>query len=383
MEGLDLDAILDDSQIESLFGESSEENEKTESEEDSTEDQDKDKNQEEITEVDPDSMFEEKPESVGNERNSKDEEDTTSTENSGSPDFFSSIANAFVEEGIFPDLADDEVKNIKSAKDLREAIDNQIKAGLDEQQQRVLEALNNNVEVSKIRQYENLLGYLDNLSKADIEAENEEGENIRKRLLYQDYINRGFSKERATKAVNRAIDNGTDVEDALEALESNKVFFKDEYSNLLNEAKEERRQVEKEREEKAKRLKKSMLEDDVKLFGDVEITDKMRQKAFDAISKPIYRDPETGEYYTAVQKYELDNSEEFLAKIGFIYAITDGFKTIDGLVNKKVKKEVKKGFSDLENKLNTTKRDSFGNLRFTSGASSEDSILSSGLKLDL
>jgi rhamnogalacturonyl hydrolase YesR len=126
-----------------------------------------------------------------------------------------------------------------------------------------------------------------------------------------------------------------------------------------------------------------MLEDDIKLFGDVEITDKMRQKAFDAISKPIYRDPETGEYYTAVQKYELDNSEEFLAKIGFIYAITDGFKTIDGLVNKKVKKEVKKGFSDLENKLNTTKRDSFGNLRFTSGASSEDSILSTGLKLDL
>lgn len=383
MEGLDLDAILDDSQIESLFGESSEENEKTESEEDSTEDQDKNKNQEEITEVDPDSMFEEKPESVGNERNSKGKEDTTSTENSGSPDFFSSIANAFVEEGIFPDLADDEVKNIKSAKDLREAIDNQIKAGLDEQQQRVLEALNNNVEVSKIRQYENLLGYLDNLSKADIEAENEEGENIRKRLLYQDYINRGFSKERATKAVNRAIDNGTDVEDALEALESNKVFFKDEYSNLLNEAKEERRQVEKEREEKAKRLKKSMLEDDIKLFGDVEISDKMRQKAFDAISKPIYRDPETGEYYTAIQKYELDNSEEFLAKIGFIYAITDGFKTIDGLVNKKVKKEVKKGFSDLENKLNTTKRDSFGNLRFTSGASSEDSILSTGLKLDL
>lgn len=383
MEGLDLDAILDDSQIESLFGESSEENEKTESEEDTTEDQDKDKNQEEITEVDPDSMFEEKPESVGNERNSKGKEDTTSTENSGSPDFFSSIANAFVEEGIFPDLADDEVKNIKSAKDLREAIDNQIKAGLDEQQQRVLEALNNNVEVSKIRQYENLLGYLDNLSKADIEAENEEGENIRKRLLYQDYINRGFSKERATKAVNRAIDNGTDVEDALEALESNKVFFKDEYSNLLNEAKEERRQVEREREEKAKRLKKSMLEDDIKLFGDVEISDKMRQKAFDAISKPIYRDSETGEYYTAIQKYELDNSEEFLAKIGFIYAITDGFKTIDGLVNKKVKKEVKKGFSDLENKLNTTKRDSFGNLRFTSGASSEDSILSSGLKLDL
>ena len=381
MEGLDFGTMLDDEQMNSLFGEQEEDTQPEEEETGGGEDKDKDKNN--TAEVDPENMFGDKPESVGSEEHKDNEEDTTSTEDGTSPDFFSSIANAFAEEGIFPDLDEETIKGIKTAQDFRNAIDEQIKAGLDEQQRRVAEALNNDVEPDKIRQYEGLIAYLDTIDDKAISAEGEQGETLRKKILFQDYINRGFSKERAEKAVNRAIENGTDVEDAREALESNKTFFKEEYQQMLDDAKKAKDEEKEKDKAKAERIKKSILEGDLKFFEDVDVDKKVRQEAYDAISKPIYRDPKTGETYTAVQKLELDNSEEFLAKLGLIYALTDGLKSLDGLVKKKVKKEVKRGFSELEQKINNTRRDSRGNLRFASGVDDTESILGKGMKLDL
>lgn len=380
MEGLDFGTMLDDEQMESLFGEQDntppEENKEVDEE-----NNDKDNNK--TAEVDPEEMFEETPESVGSEDNKGNKEDTTPTEDGTSPDFFSSIANAFAEEGIFPDLDNETIKSIKTAEDFRKAVDEQIKAGLNEQQKRVADALNNDVEPDKVRQYENLIAYLNNIDEETISAEGEEGEILRKKILFQDYVNRGFSKERAEKAVNRAIADGTDIEDAKEALESNKTFFKEEYQQLLDDAKADKEKEQEENKAKAERLKKSILEGDIKFFEDVDVSKDVRQKAFDAISKPIYKDPKTGEVYTAVQKLELDNGEEFLAKLGLIYALTDGLTNIEGLVKKKVKKEVKRGFSELENKINNTRRDSRGNLKFASGVDDTESILGKGMKLDL
>lgn len=385
MEGLDFGTMLDDEQMDSLFGEQEEDTQPGEEETGEGEDKDKNKNKDKnnTAEVDPENMFGDKPESVGSGEHKDNEEDTTSTEDGTSPDFFSSIANAFAEEGIFPDLDEETIKGIKTAQDFRDAIDEQIKAGLDEQQRRVVEALNNDVEPDKIRQYEGLIAYLDTIDDKAISAEGEQGETLRKKILFQDYINRGFSKERAEKAVNRAIENGTDVEDAREALESNKTFFKEEYQQMLDDAKKAKDEEKEKDKEKAERIKKSILEGDLKFFEDVDVDKKVRQEAYDAISKPIYRDSKTGETYTAVQKLELDNSEEFLAKLGLIYALTDGLKSLDGLVKKKVKKEVKRGFSELEQKINNTRRDSRGNLRFASGVDDTESILGKGMKLDL
>ena len=383
MEGLDFGTMLDDEQVESLFSEQEDGTQPNDDDNNNGEGEEKDKNKNNTAEVDPDNMFGDKPESVGSEENKDKTEDTTSDEGGTSPDFFSSIANAFAEEGIFPDLDEDTIKGIKTAQDFRDAIDEQIRAGLDEQQRRVAEALDNNVEPNKIRQYEGLIAYLNTIDEDTLGAEGEEGETLRRKILYQDYTNRGFSKERAEKAVNRAFTNGTDVEDAKEALESNKTFFQEEYQKLLDEAKEAKEQEEEENRAKAERLKKSILEGDLKFFEDVDVDKNIRKAAFDAISKPIYKDPKTGETYTAVQKLELDNSEEFLAKLGLIYALTDGLKSLDGLVKKKVKKEVKRGFSELEQRINNTRRDSRGNLKFASGVDDTESILGKGMKLDL
>ena len=378
MDGLSFGTMLDEEQIASLFEEQEDDTQPEENKEGNSENDDKNK----AAEVNPDELFEGAPESVGSEEHKGDKEDTTHVEDGTSPDFFSSIANAFAEEGIFPDLDEETIKGIKTAQDFRNAIDEQIRAGLDEQQKRIADALNNNVEPDKIRQYEGVLSYLDSIDEESLTAEGEEGETLRKRILYQDYINRGFSKERAEKAVTRAINNGTDIEDAKEALESNKTFFQEEYQQLLDDAEAEREKEEEKDKAKAEKLKNTILKGNIDFFKDIDMNSKVRQAAFEAISKPVYKDPKTGKTYTAVQKLELDNSEEFLAKLGFIYALTDGLTSLDGLVKKKVKKEIKRGFSDLENKINTTRRDSKGNLKFTSGVDDMEAVLGKGAQLD-
>ena len=382
MEGLDFGSILGEAEVNAIFGEAEETTEK-EIQETSPEEE-KNKEQEETTEITSvESLFNtEESEGVGSEDENKEKEDTKSKK-AGSSNTYSSIAKAFADEGIFPDLEDDEVEKIDSAESLRAAIDKQIQAGLDEKQKRIDQALNYGVENSEIKKYEQTLNYLDSLKDDVITAEDTQGENLRKQLIYQDFINRGHNKDRAHKMVERSFNAGTDIDDAKEALKSNRDFFQDEYDSLIEEAKKTKEKEESNRKEQAEKLKKSILEDK-KFFGEVEVDKTTRQKVFDNISKPVWKDPETGEYYTAIQKYERDNHSDFMKNVGLLFTLTDGFKSLDKLVKGKVKKEVGKGLRGLEHVLNTTSRDSNGNLKFVSGVQDDpESFIGKGIKLDL
>ena len=383
MEGLDFGGILGEAEVNAIFG-GSEETTETEIQETPPEEKENNKEQEETTEVTSveDLFNTEESESVGSEDEHKEKEEPKSTK-AGSPNTYSSIAKAFADEGIFPDLDDNEVEKINSAESLRAAIDKQIQASLDEKQKRIDQALNYGVEVSEVKRYEQALNYLDSLQEDVIAAEDAQGENLRKQLIYQDFINRGYNKDRALKMVERSFNAGTDIDDAKEALKSNRDFFQDEYDSLIEEAKKTKEKEESNRKEQAEKLKKSILEDK-KFFGEVEVDKTTRQKVFDNISKPVWKDPETGEYYTAIQKYERDNHSDFMKNVGLLFTLTDGFKSLDKLVKSKVKKEVGKGLRGLEHVLNTTSRDSNGNLKFVSGVQDDpESFIGKGIKLDL
>ena len=384
--GLGFSNILDDDEISSLLFEEGTQQEGVETTPPDNEEGNKHEDND-TAEVDPEHLFdsEEKPESVGSEEHKQGKEDTTEQKNSGaSPNnnFFSSWATAFAEEGIFPDLDEDTISKINDAQSFRDAVNAQIKAGLTEQQRRVTEALDNGVEPDQIRQHEQIISWLGAQEK-NIEVEGDAGDDLRRRIILQDYLNKGFKEERAKAKVDKIFEDGTEVEEAKESLQSLKTFYEGSYQKLRDEAKAEAEHEAEERKQKAARIRKSIIEDKTKFFGDIEISKEMRQSAYDAISKPVYKDPKTGETYTAVQKLELDNSEEFLAKLGLLYALTDGFTSINGLVDKKVKKEVKKGFSELERRINNTSRDSHGNLNFASGVSDENSFIGKGMKLDI
>lgn len=381
MEELDLSNILSPEEMDNLFDE-----EGSETQETPPDQKEEKKENKETTEVqvDAEDLFE--SESVGSGKEDKQGKEDITPDGSGtSPktNFYSSIASALKEDGIFQNLDEDKAKKIKDAESFAQAIRDEVSAQFDERQKRIDEALNAGIEPSEVQKYERTLNYLDSIKDENISDESEQGEQLRRQLIYNDFINRGYSKERAQREVKKSFDAGTDIEDAKESLKSNKEFFKNSYDSMVEEAKKVEEEEIKERKKDAETLKKNILEEE-KVFGELQIDKVTRQKVFDNISKPVYKDPETGELFTALQKYEMDNRLDFLKNVGLIYTLTDGFKNLDGLIKGKVKKEVRKGLRELETTINNTARTTDGNLKFATGVDEDpESYVGKGWHLDV
>lgn len=395
MEGLSFDNILGEQEIETLFTDPNDtetQEDNTQQEEEGIEDSpadDKGKKKEKTTEViNPETLFEDDiPESVGSGKNKEGKKEDTvhdDDQDGTSPDnFYSSIANALAVDGIFPNLDEETVKKAVDAETFSNLIESEINARLDEKQQRISKALESGVEPTDIKKYEDTLTYINSITDATLAEESEKGEQTRSMLIYQDFLNKGMTPEKAKKLTDRAIEAGTDVEDAKEALMSNKEFFTGEYNRLLQEAQQKFEEDKADRAKQAKQLQESIL-NDKQLMGDIEISKDIRKKAFDAISKPVYRDPDTGNYLTAMQKYQAENKADFMKYTGLIYTLTNGFKDFDAFVKGKVKKEMKKGLRDLEKTLNNTRRYNDGSLKMVTNQKEDpNSFISGGFQLDL
>ena len=389
MEELSFDNIFGEDNMDTLFTEPEEpagDEPASEDEEASSEEKSQKKTTTEV--VDPETLFEdEQPESVGSGKDSEvqgkedavpDKDDGTSPNN-----FYSSFASALAEDGIFPNLEEETVKKANTAEAISDLIDAEVNARFDERQQRILKALDNGVEPSDIKKYENTLNFISNITDKDLAEESDKGEQLRKNIIYQDFLNKGYTPEKAMKFTERAFNAGTDIEDAREALQSNKEFFQNAYNNLLQDAKAKTDAYKAEVKKQSEKLKESIMKDK-QLFGDLEISNETRRKAYENISKPVYRDPETGEYYTAIQKYEMEHRGEFLKYAGLIFTLTNGFKDFDSFTKGKVKKEVRKGLRNLENVINTTQRTPDGGLKLVTGARDDpESWLNGDFKLAL
>ena len=383
MEGLDMSNILSPDEVDNLFTDDGGEETQVIPPEKQEEDKDN-KTTTEIPEVDPESLFDES-ESVGSEKvDTKGKESTSSKETGASPktNFYSSIASALKEEGILSDLDDETLSKIESPEDFAEAMEAQLKAQLDERQKRIDEALQVGIEPDEVRKYEGTISYLNTITEDAIIDESAEGEKLRKQLIFQDFLNRGFSKERAQRETQKSISSGSDVEDAKEALASNKEYFKQEYDNIIAEAREAEEAEKARLKKEAADLKKSILEDK-EVFEGLELDKTTREKVYNSISKPVYRDPETGEYLTAVQKYERDNRPDFLKKLGVLFTLTDGFTNLDKLVKPTAKKQVRKSLRELEHTINTTRRNADGSLNFMSGVSDDPESKVSDYDIDV
>lgn len=375
MEELDLDNILSGDEIATLFEEPPKKEPKEEP---------KEEKKEETTDFDEDNPFgTSQKESVGSE--DEDIQGKGDTDNNGvssSPknkNFYSSITDALVVDGIFPDLDKETIQSVKTPEDFQKIIEEQINARFTEKEKRINEALNNKVEPSVVQQYESTIDYLNNINDDSLSAENEEGENLRRQLIYNDYLNRGFSKTRAEKMVNDAIENGTDIDDAKDALQGIKDFYNNKYKEILDSAKENEKKLAEERTKQSENLKKSIMEDK-NLYGDVDVDKATRTKIYDFITKPVHKDS-NGNYMTALQKYQSENTIEAMKNFAICYTLTNGFKDWSKLGSKQAKKEVKKGLANLEKVINSTSRNNDGSLGFVSF--DESSYLGQGMQLDI
>lgn len=370
---LSMDNVLDDEKIvENIFSDSpfpNEENMTETSEEDkSKEESNKEKNNNKpLSEQEVVELFNNDTatvESVAKEEKGK--ENTSSIkeekEKDDTPDnnFYSSIASALMGDGVLSlTLSDEELGNIKTPEDFTELITKEINNRFDESQRRLKEALDLGINPKEIKSYEDTINNLQNLRNQDFSGDDEQSINLRKQLIFRDFINKGFSEEKAIRYTERSISTGNDIEDAKEALESNIEYFESLKNSKYEEAK---KNIEKEKERKANEINALHKKfKDNKQFEGIDVDEATRLKALQNITKVVGKD-EHGNPLTEIQKYQNENREEFLYKLGMLYTLTDGFKNFDRFVIPKVNKEYKKNVKDLANKLNLTNRDMFGNV---------------------
>lgn len=338
-----------------------------------------------ITEINPDNIFGQS-ESVGNETEDKVVESTDESKSEDSSpentNFYSTIAKALKEEGILQDLSTEDLDSIKDDSTFKQALEKQLSTRLNEKQRRIEEALNTGVDNNVIQNYENTLNFLDNIGNDSLEDESQKGQTLRKQLIFQDYLNRGYSEDKAKRELSKSLNAGTDIQDAKDALLGNKQFFSNQYNSIIQEKKNEEIEAKKRIEEEAAKLKNSIM-NDKKIFDGVEVDADTRKKIYDSITAPSYK-TESGEYLTQLQKYQRDNKQEFITKLGYLFVATDGFKTLDKIIKPKVNKKVNSALRELENKLNNSRRTSDGSLDLvTSVKSDPESVISKGWTLDV
>lgn len=275
-------------------------------------------------------------------------EDTEKNKNTGNSPL-SSLANALFKDGVLTNLKEEEIKTIKTADDFAAVFEKEIQSRIDEKNKRIDEALNLGVEPSEIKKNENLIQYLNGISEDTITEETEQATQLRMNLIVQDFMNKGFTQERAIKEANKSVTAGSDIDDALEALESNKTHFNKQYSDLINTAKKEQEEYKQTIIQRDTDVKENILKNE-KLFADMNVTPVIRKLAVENIQKPVFTDKE-GNKFSAIQKYEKENPVDFLSKVALFYTITDGFTNIDKITSNTKGKIKSKALNELAGSL--------------------------------
>ena len=303
---------------------------------------------EETTESSPDKEKEEEL-SEGVDGKSQEVKENAEPDSDGkSPNFYASIAKSLKEDGILT-LDENDFNNIETADDVALLFQKQLETMLDGQQKRITDALNNGIQPDVIKEYEGVISYLNGIDEDTIKAETQEAEDLRGNIIYQDYINRGFSQERAEKEVKKAFDAGTDVDDAIDSLKELKQFYTTQYNGTLESAKQERQtRIIREKELSAQIEKKFLeTEDPIK---DIKLSELERKKILGQYTKFVDKD-ELGNPLNAIQKYAKENPVDYQYNINLLYYLTNGFKDLGTVIQQQVKKNTRSALSNLESTL--------------------------------
>lgn len=302
---------------------------------------------------------EQSPEEVASEGGGEPTKDKDSADSSSPGNLYSSLAKFLNEEGLLPTY-DPEKSKFESKDDFVEAIKESIKtsefADLTESQKKYLQAVRSGIQPEQAYESVAALENLNTITKADIET----NDVLRKELIFNDFIQKGYSKEKAEKLTQRSIDIGEDLDDSLEALESIKATVQKEYEANLKAANEAKLKAKQENDAQLEKLKETITKMD-NFIPNYKVSEKDKQKIYEQAVKPIQL--EDGRVVNAVVKARLDNPVEFEAKLNYLFYITKGFKDFNIIKNKVTTSAVK----ELEDKIR-------GNTFIPSGSASTEHL---------
>jgi hypothetical protein len=293
-----------------------------------------------------------------------------------SPDnIYASIALSLKDDGVLT-LDDSDYEGISNADDLASVFSKQVNKLVDERlgesQKRIKEALESEVDVDVIKYYENSINNVNHITDDILKQETDESEKLRANVIYQDFINKGFSDDKAKKFVKKSFDAGTDVEDSMEAIKEIKDFLSTQYQSAISERKTEIEERLKSEREHVKNIETKIKDSEEPIKG-VKLSKSDRQKLLQQFNTTVEK--VDNKPLNQIAKYAKENPIDYQYNINLLFYLTNGFKDIGNVINKKVKEEKKSALSNIEKVLrNPNNSVGTGSLNFDNDKTPESKI---------
>lgn len=272
-------------------------------------------------------------EPVVESKDKKDIDDKTPSEDKSVPSTpLSSLVSTLVDEGVLPSLDEEELGEIKSGADLIAIINKQIKsnefADLTDDQKEYLTALRSGVPNQTYTQQKNIESQYSNIQDSNLEAD--DALELRKILIKQDFMIKGYDEATANKYSERSVNLGEDVEDSKGALKRLQEYQKNATAGLIKEAEEAKKAQETAATERLDNIKNKIKSTD-EILPSMKINIKSKDKVYDLLTKAAGQDSNGNPVNAIVNS--MINDQEYLIKLAYLHHITDGMTKWDKIIS--------------------------------------------------
>lgn len=146
---------------------------------------------------------------------------------------YSNLASELKAKGVLPGL--ENTASIKTLDDFNAAIKKEVESGLTNRQKAISDAMKLGVPANEIAEQLEVISKLEGIT--DDYINHEDSSAFRKNVIKQDFMSKGYTKDRAETFAQRSIDDKTDIEDAKFALKNIIDSEKKRYDDTLSSAK--------------------------------------------------------------------------------------------------------------------------------------------------
>lgn len=267
-----------------------------------------------------------------------------------SPDVYSSIAQALVEDGI---LNLPNIDGINNADALRSAFQYEIEQRLSPLQLRVNAALDSGMGRDEIQNYESALSEIQNYTDEAISDESDAGAELRHNLIKEACIARGMSDAQAQREADKSFKAGTDLEDAKEARNFCEDRMKQLYRDAIESKRQQQMQYAQQVQQREQALQASIINDDGRMFGQLPENTK-RMVLTNLYARNVRMND--GTMLTPIEARAASDPVGFQKAMAVVFTLTDGFTNFDRLGDIKANKTIKRGIEGLERTLRSSGR---------------------------
>ena len=304
-------------------------------------DDDKNKKTADITDGVDASEFEKDIDNTKDKKNSVD--DDSSSDNSSSP--LQLLHTTLLEEGV---IDAEEGVEIESSKQLLDAIRKKIEsnefADMNDDQKLYVEALRSGIPEADIKENQQNIKALNNITSEAIEANPE----LRKTLITQGLIAEGLTEAKAIKSANRIVEAGDDLEEAKDAYATLKTIEGSRIANETKKLREEAKNDEESSKAKLAKIKTNVLKTEEFIKG-IKANSSTRAKVYETMTKVVAHDKE-GNPLNALNAARHKDPEEMEKMESYLFHLTDGFKNFSVFKNKLKSNSIK----ELDKQLKST-----------------------------